>query len=128
IAVTQSLARIYEVSEIMQLAHATSFHLCEARAAGDIPSDKDYLAALEHVFNTTGYIMLASAAHEAAQALPVLAAQVNQENQRIAAIEKDCKDTLDALRKGGATVQGDDCNAGVVGAPTRTELNASHPR
>lgn len=91
VAIAQSLARIYEIGEIMQLAHAMSFRLCEARASGDIKTEKEYLASLQHIYDQTSFLMAASAAHDAAAALPVLAAELQSIQRRDDELLAQCK-------------------------------------
>ena len=90
LSMTEALARIYEVSEIMQLAHAMSFRLCEARANGEIKSEKEYLDLLERVFEKTSDIMFELAARDAASALPTLTRRLDRDDARERDVKREC--------------------------------------
>jgi hypothetical protein len=96
VAITQSLAHLYEVGEIMQLAHATTFRLCEAQANGELKSD-DYVNLVQHVFNQTSAIMLANATHDAASVLPVLSQELLNDEMQAKELARECADLKSKL-------------------------------
>ncbi len=49
---TESLAKLYEVSSILQFAHAMSYRLCEATINGYIP-EKEYSAKFDEIISAT---------------------------------------------------------------------------
>ncbi|MFO0761646.1 MAG: hypothetical protein U0359_34710 [Byssovorax sp.] len=112
-AATQSLARIYEVSEIMQLAHAMSFRLCEARAGGQM-NDSDYVKSLSAVFQKTSDIMYVTAMRDAAMALPALAERAAKAGDLEKTLVRDCGLLKDELESLGAGSRGEGLCRGVA--------------